>query len=58
MKISNLHIYRKDPKELARLQEEYRMLGFDTKLEGDHLVVFALKRKKKKKEESDKRKRD
>lgn len=47
-KVKNQTIYDQDQKKLERLQEEYVMIGFDTKLELHKLIIFALPRRKRK----------
>jgi hypothetical protein len=44
----NQIITHTDRQELIRLQEEYEMIGRQTKLEKDHLIVFALPQRKQK----------
>jgi len=44
MKSRNHVIYSEEKSKLTRLQEEYTMLGFDTKLEPGKLIVFAVPR--------------
>lgn len=39
-------IHDKNQDELVRLQEEYDMLGRETKLEQGRLIVFALPQKR------------
>lgn len=46
MKIKNYYIY-KDQDTLKALQEEYAILGRNTKLENGRLIVFALQKTKK-----------
>lgn len=50
--IKNLHIYQ-NQENLKVLRDEYKMMGFDTELEDDRLVVFALRRKKEKKKKDE-----
>lgn len=54
MKVKNLRIYRGD---LATLQEEYTLLGFDTSLDGGVLTVYTIRRKKPKDKAEKKTKR-
>ena len=44
MKRKNQVIYSEDQAKLKRLQEEYTMIGFDTKLINGKLIVFAKPR--------------
>jgi hypothetical protein len=47
-KVKNQTIYSNDQEDLQRLEEEYRMIGFDTKLERNKLIIYALPRGKRK----------
>lgn len=49
-KLKNHVIYDNDRSVLQRLAEEYQMIGRDTKLEPDRLIIFALPRRKQKNE--------
>lgn len=44
MKSRNQIIYSENKEDLNRLQEEYTLIGFDTKLEEGRLIVFAVPR--------------
>lgn len=56
-KPKNHVITNSDQELLVRLQEEYDMIGRDTKLEQGKLIVFALPQKKKQDKDKGKRKR-
>lgn len=47
VKIRNLNVYSENREWLKTIQEEYVMLGYDTKLVEDRLIVFALPLKSK-----------
>jgi hypothetical protein len=47
MKSTNQYVYSDDESYLARLEEEYGMLGRSTKREPGRLIIFALARKRK-----------
>ncbi len=48
MKSNNQYVYSDDQNYLARLAEEYAMLGRATRLENGKLTVFCLARKSRK----------
>lgn len=55
MKSTNQYVYSDDESYLARLEEEFGMLGRQTKREPGRLIIFALARKKKKNDPRKKR---
>jgi hypothetical protein len=57
MKAKNQYIYSDDDSYLSRLEEEYALLGRQTKREPGRLIVFALARKARRKPPTKKRKR-
>lgn len=54
-KHKNQVITDSDQAKLVRLQEEYEMIGRQTKLEDGQLIIFALPQKRNKKEKRNKR---
>jgi hypothetical protein len=54
---SNYYVYRDDLDELREIEDQYKMLGRYTKIEGNKLTVFARKPvKPKKKDDNDRNK--
>lgn len=45
MNVKNLHVYSEDEDWLKTIQDEYRMIGFDTRMASKtELIVFAKPR--------------
>lgn len=50
MRARNYYVYNSDPDILKGLEEDYRSMGRDTKIEGNRLTVFAYTQQKPKAE--------
>jgi hypothetical protein len=46
MAAKNYYVTKEDPEALKALEEDYRGMGWDTKITGNTLTVFATKRTK------------